>query len=116
MCEKISYTFEIETYKKKIKMNNIGLYWEFHRSTLLLNLVVSVCSILLTKSFMYIPITMMTAGPFLSLFHKEITAKNEYYFYYNRGITKVKLIVISQLANIITGSIIFVILLKCQAS
>jgi hypothetical protein len=33
----------------------------------------------------------MTGGFFLSAYYFEITRKNEYYFYYNLGISKVRL-------------------------
>jgi len=95
-------------------MQKVRLYWEFHKSTLFLNWVVSLISILLTKSFLFVPITMMTVGPFLSLFYKEISSKNEYYFYYNRGISKINLIVVNLILNILTGLILLYIFFKCQ--
>ncbi len=49
---------------------------------------------------------MMTGGPILSIFYKEISKKNEYYFYYNRGISKVNLIAFSMILNMLTGIIL----------
>jgi hypothetical protein len=40
----------------------------------------------------YFIIWIMTGGFFLSVFHFETSRKNEYYFYYNLGISKIKLI------------------------
>jgi hypothetical protein len=37
----------------------------------------------------------MTGGFFLSAYYFEITRKNEYYFYYNLGISKIKLLLLA---------------------
>jgi len=37
----------------------------------------------------------MTGGFFLSAYYFEITRKNEYYFYYNLGISKIKLLLLT---------------------
>jgi hypothetical protein len=42
---------------------------------------------------------MMTGGFLLSAFYFEITRKNEYYFYYNLGLSKIKLLSIAYLLN-----------------
>jgi len=97
-------------------MENFRLYWEFHKSTLLINWVASIALALLTMTPLYFPIATMTGGPFISLFYKEITAKNEYYFYYNRGISKINLMVVNIILNILPGIILTYIVLKCQAS
>lgn len=47
----------------------------------------------------------MTAGTLVSLFYKEVSNKNEYYFYNNLGITRVSLITVNVALNIITGLI-----------
>jgi len=52
----------------------------------------------------------MTGGPLLSLFYKEISRKNEYYFYYNRGISKLNLIVVSMALNVLTGIVLKMII------
>jgi hypothetical protein len=41
----------------------------------------------------------MTGGFLLSAFYFEITRKNEYYFYYNLGFSKIKLLLIAYLLN-----------------
>ena len=95
-------------------MQNFRLYWEFHKSTLLINWTASIALALLTMSPFVFPISTMTGGTFFSLLYKEFTAKNEYYFYYNRGISKINLMVINLTLNILLGLILLYIILKCQ--
>ena len=49
----------------------------------------------------YFIIWLMTGGFFLSAFYFEISRKNEYYFYYNLGLGKVKLISLTYLLHLI---------------
>jgi hypothetical protein len=49
----------------------------------------------------YYIIWIMTGGFFLSAFYFEITRKNEYYFYYNLGLSKTKLILFTYALHII---------------
>jgi hypothetical protein len=41
----------------------------------------------------------MTGGFLLSAFYFEISRKNEYYFYYNMGLSKIKLLLTAYLLN-----------------
>jgi hypothetical protein len=41
----------------------------------------------------------MTGGFLLSAFYFEITRKNEYYFYYNLGLSKIKLLLTAYLLS-----------------
>jgi hypothetical protein len=93
-------------------METIRLYWTFHKSTLTLNLLFSfaISLILAELFFKVLPISIMTGGPLLSLFYKEISRKNEYYFYYNRGISKLNLIVVSMALNVLTGIVLKMII------
>lgn len=93
-------------------MDRIRLYWEFHKSTVILNLVFSVVLSLIVFPlfFTVLPISLMTGGPILSLFYKEISHKNEYYFYYNRGISKINLIITSMFLNVLTVLILLFII------
>jgi len=52
---------------------------------------------------------MMTAGTMIGIFYKEITHQNEYYFYYNLGISKANLIAVNALLNILTGLMLLLI-------
>jgi hypothetical protein len=49
----------------------------------------------------YYIIWIMTGGFFLSAFYFEITRKNEYYFYYNLGLSKTKLILFAYTLHLI---------------
>jgi hypothetical protein len=57
-----------------------------------------------------LPVAIITAGPLLSFLSKEISNKKEYYFYYNRGISKINLLVISMIFNTLTGILLYIIL------
>jgi hypothetical protein len=46
-------------------------------------------------------IWIMTGGFLLSVFYFEITRKNEYYFYYNLGLSKLKLILVTYTLHVI---------------
>jgi ABC-type Na+ efflux pump permease subunit len=96
-------------------MKDIPYYWEFHKSTLLINWAFSIALSLMSSPLM-IPIMTISGGPFISLLYREISRKNEYYFYYNRGITKIRLIVISMVFNALTSLIFLIALLQCQTS
>ena len=89
-------------------MNKLKAYWIFHKSTVILNLVSSAALSLITLPVFLVvfPILIMTSGTLISLFYKEITHKNEYYFYYNLGISKPTLLVMNEFFNILTGLIL----------
>jgi len=50
---------------------------------------------------LYFIIWILTGGFFLSAFYFEVTRKNEYYFYYNLGISKMKLILLTYSLHLI---------------
>jgi len=98
-------------------MEYIRLYWTFHKSTIVINWAFSIAlSVLIPPLLLPVlfPVLTMTAGPLISLLYKEISRNNEYYFYYNRGITKVNLIAISLALNMLPGLILLFIMSKCQ--
>lgn len=97
-------------------MENIRFYWEFHKSTLIINWSFSVAFSMILFLPIMIPIISMTGGPLISVFYKDLSRKNEYYFYYNRGISKVKLIVVSLLLNIFIGAIIISFIQNVKSS
>jgi hypothetical protein len=88
----------------------------YNKTILKLNVVFSIvltflsCLLFLSKksshSLLYIIIAfyvfwIMTGGFFLSAYYFEITRKNEYYFYYNLGISKVKLLLFTYSLHVI---------------
>ncbi len=90
-------------------MNTLAIYLEFHKSTLLLNWVFSLVLAVVVWPWLF-PIITMTGGPLFSLFYKEIARNKEYYFYYNLGLTKTKLIGMSMIFNVMTGFLLLFIL------
>jgi hypothetical protein len=99
-------------------LNKARLYLEFHRSTLTINYIFSIAlsSIIFPSFFIVLPISIMTGGPLLSLFYKEVAQKNEYYYYYNLGITKLSLILTNLILNILTGIILLIIITYVKSS
>jgi len=95
-----------------IRVNRVQLFWEFHKSTLLINWGFSIAFAMVNVSiyFILLPIFTMTGGPILSLFFKELSRKNEYYYYYNRNISKLSLIAGSTAFNLLTGWILIKII------
>jgi hypothetical protein len=49
----------------------------------------------------YFIIWILTGGFFLSAFYFDVTRKNEYYFYYNLGISKIKLFLLTYSLHLI---------------
>ena len=100
------------------KMNKIRLYWEFHKSTLLLNYGSSFIISLLAFPIFYIIFTISIAsgGAIISYLYKEISCKKEFYFYFNKGINKTSLFVISFILNAITAILLNKLLHNVQHS
>jgi hypothetical protein len=103
-------------------MQKVKLFWEFYKSTLSMNLFSSVFLLFILFGAMQMvmktstPLILvyihccMFGGPFISFFYKELSRKKEYYFYYNRGITKVNLLVTTLLINFLFGILLINIL------
>jgi hypothetical protein len=97
-------------------MKDIKLYLQFYKSTLVLNWSFSVCLstvlyLIQGAQVLYVfPVFSMSFGFLFALVVKESAFSNEdeYYFYYNAGITKIKLITFSSAMNIIFGSILII--------
>ncbi|HAQ66086.1 MAG TPA: hypothetical protein DCR43_09590 [Bacteroidales bacterium] len=94
----------------KITMNQLLFYWTFHKSTLTLNWIFSVAIAMVMLSPWMIPLASMTGGPLISLLYKEVARKNDYYFYFNRGLSKRALIVVSLLFNVATGILLLILI------
>jgi len=83
------------------------LYWAFYKSTITINLVVSLMLFLVTGvSITVFAVSLVTAGLFFAFLYKEIWRPREYYFYYNWGISKVKLMLFCVLVNILPAALI----------
>jgi hypothetical protein len=103
-------------------MVKLTLHWEYFKSTLVLNLsasvILSVIVYMALKIYPEPPPPLhvvyirccMFGGPLLCLFNKEISRKNEYYFYYNRGISKLSLFITTLSTYMLTGYLLIIIL------
>ena len=89
-----------------MKKDQFPFYFTFFKSTLALNLPVSLAVCIFSFSGDHLAKAMITAGFAFSVFYKELTRKNEYYFYYNAGISKIKLLAITFLLTLLTAAII----------
>jgi hypothetical protein len=90
------------------------LFLPFNKTILKTNIVFSILLtilsglLFLTKTSLHSPayliifffiVWMMTGGFLLSAFYFEISRKNEYYFYYNLGFSRIKLLLTAYLLN-----------------
>jgi len=96
-------------------MRNIGLYLYYYKTTLLANWSVSLFVALLFYGFSLLTIYIfsmfsMTLGFLISFLIKQSSFinKEEYYFFYNMGITKVKLIIFCSVLNIIFALLLII--------
>jgi Zn-dependent protease len=90
------------------------MYWAFYKSTVTINLVVSLMVGLVTVSITVFAIGLVTFGLFFAFLYKEVVRPQEYYFYFNRGISKIKLIIFCILVNILPSALILIILQLCR--
>jgi hypothetical protein len=94
-----------------VNINELKLYLQFYKSTLITNFSFSVSLSLvlyfITKSSIIYTCALffMSFGFIFAIVIKELSSsnRNEYCFYYNFGITKVKLLSFSYLLNIIAS-------------
>jgi hypothetical protein len=61
-------------------------------------------------------ICFVSIGLFFAFLYKEIACPHEYYFYYNRGISKIKLIFFCLFVSILPSALILIILHYVVAS
>jgi len=87
------------------------LYLTFYKRLLFNNLFVSILfSVLdysmtsdLSSSINIFGFSIMSVGFLLSLFYQEMAHRAEYYFYFNKGLSKIRLISVTAISNIIIG-------------
>ena len=91
-------------------MNKIlSIYWAFYKSTITVNLVVSLSIGVVSRSITVFAISLVSIGLFFAFLYKEAVCPQEYYFYYNRKISKIKLIIFCFLVSILPSSLILII-------
>lgn len=82
------------------------MYLHFHKSTLLLNWGTSLLVSLFFFSIKNFAFTTLVLGFSVALIYKQISKPNEFYFYYNAGISKLNLIIVNFLLNVVFASIL----------
>jgi hypothetical protein len=91
----------------------VRLIIQYYKSLLLMNVIISIClglmSLIIGKYGF--PICFMTGGYVLSILYYELSKQKQYYFYFNKGLSKQTLYITSFIINTILG-IIIVLLIK----
>ncbi|MBB4035564.1 hypothetical protein GGR21_001457 [Dysgonomonas hofstadii] len=106
-------------------MKKASFYLFFFRSTLLISIAAAIAiTFVIGSTFMQIVVAgsdpvlsvlssvlkiWCTAGLAASLLYKETVRKNEYYFFYNVGISKIELIIVSLILYILSSVIIYIL-------
>lgn len=90
----------------------VRLLFTFYRSTLALNWGFSLaCSIVVFIQLpKVLPISLMTSGSLLSFYYKSLSRKGDYFFFYNRGISKTQLLTFTLMMNVVVGAILYFLL------
>jgi hypothetical protein len=93
-------------------MSKVKLYWTFFKSTITISIAFSFILALTVYPlfFTVFPVALMTGGPIISLFYKEFFRRNEYYFFYNRGILKINLLTMTLVFHFLFGILVFITL------
>ena len=91
--------------------NQLKLFFVFYKSTLLFSITCGIAlgALNFHDFFAAFGFSFLSAGTVISLTYKEISKQHEYYFYYNKGITKLTLILSCALTNFIIGVLLIVI-------
>lgn len=97
---------------RKTPLLKLKLLFIFYRSTLALNWSSSLAFafVLFPKFSIILPVMLMTGGSLLSIWYKDLSRKNDYYFYYNRGLSKAQLMLFSVLMNLLSGGLLYILL------
>jgi hypothetical protein len=99
--------------------NKLVLLTVFYRSTLLLS-VVSSATLAILKIFnipdmlLMFGVFFLSGGTVITLLHKEGYKQHEYYFYYNKGIGKLPLILTCIIGNLLVGILVVTIALNAK--
>ena len=96
-------------------INNLyKIYWAFYKSTVIINLVVSVSAFTISRSITVFAISLVTIGLLFAFLYKEMVRPQEYYFYYNQGISKIRLIIFCIFVNMLPSAFILIIVQLCR--
>jgi len=99
-----------------VKTKPYKLYIQFYLSTVILNMSFSIFVSILFYFLFRTPIIysfsifFMSLGFIITILVKQsaFVNKTEYYFYYNFGITKIRLLLMSTIINIVIGTILII--------
>jgi hypothetical protein len=88
------------------------LRYLYYKEIFKINLLISICIGVVFLAFGYygFPISFMTAGYFLSILYFETSKHDQYYFYYNKGLSRLDLYLSGLLINSLMGIVFFVII------
>jgi hypothetical protein len=86
-----------------LNRNKLKLLIIFYKSTLLLSIA---CGLMFFIAFGF---GFLSAGSVISITYKEISKQHEYYFYYNKGISKFTLILSCVVLNLAIGLSLIII-------
>ncbi len=89
-----------------LKKRKFLLFWEFYKSTLLINLPLSILIYLLTFNLTFFFNSFILIGLLGSILFKENYRKNEYFFYFNNSFSKAELFAYCLILNIILSIIL----------
>jgi len=90
---------------------HIKLLLVFYKSTLLFSIVCGIAlgALNFHDFFVAFGFSFLSAGTVIGLTYKEVSKQHEYYFYYNKGLTKKALITSCAFINLAIGVLIIVI-------
>jgi len=91
--------------------SQLKLLLVFYKSTLLFSIACGVMlgAINFNDFFAAFGFSFLSAGTVISLLYKEMSKQHEYYFYYNKGISKQTIILTCILTNLIIGILLIII-------
>lgn len=75
--------------------------WKFYLDTLLYNVCFSIIATLISMDFTKLPLFLGTVGTLASFAGYSYFQKNQYYFYYNLGYSKLRLFLFASMVNLV---------------
>lgn len=92
----------------------ISLFYQFYKRFFFLNFFISLPISIFSLSYMDFLFFFCSAGLFLSFIFFEYFEFDYYYYYFNRGITKTNLIVVSFILNILFSAMVIILFMVCH--
>jgi len=100
----------------------LKLLYCYYKDLIIINISVSLCVALIAFATTFnIAISSLvfsncfiSGGYIISVFYYEIAKNNQYYFFYNRGLSKLSLYILSFLFNLTIGGLFILIFNLCK--